>query len=63
MAVPAHDQRDYDFAKQRNIPIIQVIEGDISSCAFEKQSYLGTGAKLINSQEFSGLTVEEAKLQ
>ena len=61
MAVPAHDQRDYDFAKQRNIPIIQVIEGDISSCAFEKQSYLGTGAKLINSQEFSGLTVEEAK--
>lgn len=61
MAVPAHDQRDYDFAKQRNIPIIQVIEGDISLCAFEKQSYLGTGAKLINSQEFSGLTVEEAK--
>ena len=62
MAVPAHDQRDYDFAKERNIPIIQVIEGDISSSAFEKQSYLGTGAKLMNSEEFTGLTVEEAKV-
>lgn len=61
MAVPAHDQRDYDFAKQRKIPMIQVIEGDIRSGALEKQDYLGTGAKLINSAEFSGLTVEEAK--
>lgn len=61
MAVPAHDQRDYDFAKQRKIPMIQVIEGDIRNGALEKQDYLGTGAKLINSGEFSGLTVEEAK--
>ena len=61
MAVPAHDQRDYDFAKERNIPMIQVIEGDVSSCALEKQNYLGTGKKLINSEEFSGLTVEQAK--
>ena len=61
MAVPAHDQRDYDFAKQRKIPMIQVIEGDIRSGALEKQDYLGTGAKLINSAEFSGLVVEEAK--
>lgn len=61
MAVPAHDQRDYDFAKQRKIPVIQVIEGDIRNGALEKQDYLGTGAKLINSGEFSGLTVEEAK--
>ena len=61
MAVPAHDQRDYEFAKQRKIPVIQVIEGDIRSGALEKQDYLGTGAKLINSAEFSGLVVEEAK--
>ncbi len=61
MAVPAHDQRDYEFAKQRKIPVIQVIEGDIRGGALEKQDYLGTGAKLINSAEFSGLVVEEAK--
>lgn len=61
MAVPAHDQRDYEFAKQRKIPVIQVIEGDIRNGALEKQDYLGTGAKLINSEEFSGLVVEEAK--
>ncbi|MBR3691315.1 MAG: class I tRNA ligase family protein, partial [Clostridia bacterium] len=45
-----------------NIPMIQVIEGrDVSECAFEKQDYLGRGCKLINSEEFTGLTVEEAK--
>lgn len=61
MAVPAHDQRDYEFAIERNIPLVQVIEGDISECALEKQNYLGTSAKLINSEEFTGLTVEQAK--
>ena len=62
MAVPAHDQRDYEFAIKYNIPMIQVIDGkDTSNCAFEKQDYLGKGCKLINSAEFSGLTVEEAK--
>ena len=45
MAVPAHDQRDYDFAKKFNIPIVQVIEGgDIS-----KEAYTGDG-KMINSE-------------
>ena len=62
MAVPAHDQRDYEFAIKYDIPMIQVIDGrDTSECAFEKQDYLGKGCKLINSEEFSGLTVEEAK--
>ena len=62
MAVPAHDQRDYEFAIKYNIPMIQVIDGkDTDECAFEKQDYLGKGCKLINSAEFSGLTVEEAK--
>lgn len=62
MAVPSHDQRDFEFAIKHNIPMIQVISGrDVDKCAFEKLDYLGTGAKLINSKEFSGLTVEEAK--
>ncbi len=62
MAVPSHDQRDYEYAKTHNIPIIQVISGkDISKHAFEKQDYLGKGCKLINSAEFNGLTVEQAK--
>ena len=62
MAVPAHDQRDYLYAKEHDIPMIQVIDGrDIDECAFEKYDYLGKGCKLINSDEFTGLTVEEAK--
>ncbi|MBQ6494592.1 MAG: leucine--tRNA ligase [Bacilli bacterium] len=61
MAVPAHDQRDYEYANAHGLPIVQVIEGDISNSAFEKQDYLGKGIKLINSSEFTGMTVEEAK--
>ena len=64
MAVPTHDQRDYEYATYHNIPMIQVIEGrDVDTCAFEKQDYLNKGCKLINSEEFNGLTVEEAKEQ
>ena len=63
MAVPTHDQRDYEFADKFGIEKIQVIEGDVSEKALEKQDYLGKGIKLINSEEFSGLTVEEAKVK
>ena len=62
MAVPSHDERDFEYAVKYNIPMIQVIDGrDVTECAFEKQDYLGKGCKLINSEEFTGLTVEEAK--
>ena len=62
MAVPSHDQRDFEYAKVHNIPMIQVIDGaDVTNSAFEKHSYLGKGCKLINSEEFTGLTVEQAK--
>lgn len=68
MAVPSHDQRDFEYAVAHNIDMIQVIDGDeklghvdVSEKAFEKQDYLGKGYKLINSEEFTGLTVEEAK--
>ena len=62
MAVPTHDQRDYEFADKFGIPKIQVIEGDVSEKALEKYDYLGKGIKLINSEEFTGLTVEDAKV-
>lgn len=61
MAVPTHDQRDYEFAKEFNIPMIQVIEGDVSKNAVEKMEYLANNYKMMNSEEFSGLPVKEAK--
>ena len=68
MAVPSHDQRDFEYAIAHNIDMLQVIDGDeklghvdVSEHAFEKGDYLGRGYRLINSEEFTGLTVEEAK--
>lgn len=62
MAVPTHDQRDFEYAQVHHIPMIQVIDGgDVTEKAFVKEEYLGKGCKLINSEEFTGLTVEEAK--
>jgi len=62
MAVPSHDQRDFEYAIEHKLEMIQVIDGrETESSAFEKQDYLGKGCKLINSEEFTGLTVEEAK--
>ena len=62
MAVPSHDQRDFEYAVEHNLEMIQVIDGrETESSAFEKHDYLGKGCKLINSLEFTGLTVEEAK--
>ena len=63
MAVPAHDVRDYEYAKVHDLPIVEVITGgDIRECAFEKHDYLGKGFKLVNSSSFDGMTVEEAKV-
>lgn len=62
MAVPAHDARDYEYAKVHNLEIVEVIQGgDVAKAAFEKQDYLGKGCTLINSEEFDGMTVEDAK--
>ena len=61
MAVPSHDQRDYEFALKFNIPMKQVIEGDCSERAVEKVEYLEKNSKLVNSAEFSGMPVKEAK--
>ena len=61
MAVPTHDQRDYEFAEKFNIPMIQVIEGDVSKCAVEKYDYIKLNSKMMNSEEFTGMPVLEAK--
>ncbi|MGY4098277.1 leucine--tRNA ligase [Nocardia sp. R16R-3T] len=56
MAVPGHDQRDWEFASVFGLPIVEVISGgDISTAA-----YSGDGA-LVNSDYLNGLPVEEAK--
>ena len=55
MAVPAHDDRDYEFAKKNNIAFDKVIESDISTCAFT-----GDGVH-INSDFINGLHNEDAK--
>ena len=62
MAVPTHDQRDFEFANKYGINKIEVISGgDTSQKAFEKGEYLNKGCKLVNSGDFTGQTVEEAK--
>lgn len=55
MAVPTHDQRDFEFARKHDIPMIQVIEGDCSQGAYE-----GDG-KHINSEFANGLNNRDAK--
>ena len=58
MAVPAHDDRDYEFAKKFNIKMIPVIEGsDIENSAFTETNE----GNLINSEFLNGLSVDEAK--
>lgn len=63
MAVPTHDQRDYDFASYFNIPMIQVISGDVSDSAVEKYEYLDKKHIMMNSEEFDGISPEEAKIK
>ena len=56
MAVPAHDSRDYAFAKHFNLPIIPLIEGaDVSEESFDAKE-----GKMINSGFLNGLEVKEA---
>lgn len=58
MAVPAHDTRDYDFAKKFGIDIIEVIKGgDIS-----KEAYTGDG-EMVNSGELNGITNKKEAIE
>ena len=63
MAVPAHDQRDFEYAQVHNIPMTEVITGgDITKSAYAKEEYLeNKEAKLINSDKFNDLSVMDAK--
>lgn len=61
MAVPAHDQRDYEFAEKFNLPVTQVIAGDCAGHALEKDVYVPANSLLINAGSFTGQTVKDAK--
>ncbi|NIO17322.1 MAG: leucine--tRNA ligase [Deltaproteobacteria bacterium] len=62
MAVPAHDQRDFEFAKQYELPIVVVINPEDSTLDPETMTaaYEGPGV-MVNSGDFSGLPSEEGK--
>lgn len=59
MAVPAHDERDHEFAKAFDLPIVQVIDPG-EAIDVQVESYVGPG-KAINSGMLDGLEVDEAK--
>jgi leucyl-tRNA synthetase len=56
MAVPAHDSRDFAFAKKYNLPVVEVISGGNIS----KEAHVGEGV-LVNSEKFDGIKSEEAR--
>lgn len=61
MAVPAHDQRDFEFCRQYGLPIPQVIAPlDGSAADLNRGAFTGYG-RLVNSGSYTGLTSEEAK--
>jgi leucyl-tRNA synthetase len=64
MSVPAHDERDFEFAKKYNLPIIAVVESsdaELAQAVRKGQAcYIGDG-KAINSGQFDGLTTAEFK--
>ena len=60
MAVPAHDQRDFEFAKQYDLPITQVIVGPDGLIEKQTEAFVSEG-ELINSESFTGLKNTKAK--
>src|SRR5690625_4713738 len=60
MAVPAHDERDWEFAQSHNIPVHPVISPDGTNEPDLSEGPFTEAGILINSQEFSGLSSEEA---
>ena len=61
MSVPAHDERDFDFAKKYDLPIIPVIAPKDRGASSQEAGFYAEGGILINSQEYNGLENEEAK--
>ena len=60
MAVPTHDERDFDFAKKYNLPMKVVIQNPENPSDCKEAAYTEPGV-LVNSNEFSGMKNEEAK--
>ncbi len=64
MGVPAHDERDFEFATERGLEILPVVapEGDASAVADMTEAYIekGDAARLVNSGEFDGMVPSEA---
>jgi leucyl-tRNA synthetase len=60
--VPAHDQRDLDFARKYDLPVRRVVsDGDAENAAFNSdEAYTGPGT-IVNSQFLTGMTVEDAQ--
>lgn len=63
MAVPAHDQRDFEFAKKYGLPIQIVIQSQEKTLTVENIAYsYEEGGFLVNSHQFNGMASDEAKL-
>ena len=62
MAVPAHDERDWEFAKKFGLPLIQVVEGKEGAADIDKAAFtdVATGV-MVNSGFLTGLSVEDSK--
>ena len=62
MAVPGHDERDFEFATAFDLPIVRVVagEGQTARTPFDGAAYVGDGL-MVNSEEFDGMPVAEAK--
>ncbi len=65
MAVPGHDERDFEFASTLNLPIVRVVAGPEHDAATPlTESFVGdTGCRLVNSGPFDGLNVADGKKQ
>ncbi len=60
MCVPAHDDRDFEFAKKFDLPIIQVIQKEGEPVSELKEAYTESGV-MVNSGQFDGMPSEQAK--
>jgi len=63
MAVPGHDERDFEFAKLFDLPIVRVVAGidENADTELEQAAPSTVGARLVNSGEFDGMSVDFAK--
>ncbi len=60
MGVPAHDQRDLDFARKYDLPVVRVVAPDGDNSDIGNEAYTGPG-RMVNSHFMNGMEVEEAK--